>query len=279
MDFMKKLERKFGRYTISELTKYIIMAYVVGYVLLLVQPEWLSYLTLEPYFILKGQIWRLFTWVIIPPTGFSLFTILMLMFYFSIGSTLERTWGTFRYNVYIFGGMLFTVIAAFICYGIQVFVPGMTISSIGWSFSTYYVCMSLYLAFASTYPDMRVYFWGLFPLKMKWLSAVYVAMIIMEFVESSWISRVAIVASFLNLIIFFVSSRNMRRFTPHEIKRKQEFKKSVAQAQPKMQYRFKCAVCGRTDEEYPELEFRYCSRCNGSYVYCNDHLFTHEHVK
>lgn len=279
MKFLSKLERKFGRYTIQGLTRFIIIAYIIGYVILFVNPIWLNYLSLEPYFIFRGQIWRLITWVIIPPSGFDLFTIIMLMFYFSIGSSLERAWGSFRYNVYIFGGMLFTVIGAFICYAIQMFVPGIVITSIGGWFSTYYVCMSLFLAFAATYPDMVVYFFMVIPLKVKWLSAIYVASIIMAFVESGWVGRIAIFASILNFLIFFMMTRNMKRFTPHEIKRKQEFKKSVAQAQPKMQYRFKCAVCGRTDEDHPELEFRYCSRCNGSFVYCNDHLFTHEHVK
>ena len=99
MKFLDKMERKFGRYAISGLTRYIIAAYVIGYVLLLVKPAWLNYLTLEPYFIFKGQIWRLVTWIIIPPSGFGIFTILMLLFYFSIGTTLERTWGIFRYNV------------------------------------------------------------------------------------------------------------------------------------------------------------------------------------
>lgn len=279
MKFLDKMERKFGRYAIKGLTSYIIAAYVIGYVILLMKSDWLNYLTLEPYYIFRGQIWRLITWIIVPPSGFGVFTILMLLFYFSIGTTLERTWGIFRYNVYIFGGLFFTVLAALICYAIQMLVPGLAIYSIGWAFSTYYICMSMYLAFAMTYPDMVVYFYGILPLKMKWLSAIYVASMIVEFIISGWVSRVAIVASFLNCFIFFIMTRNLRRFTPHEIKRKQEFKKSVAQAQPKMQYRFKCAVCGRTDEDHPELEFRYCSKCNGSYVYCNDHLFTHEHVK
>lgn len=279
MDFMTKLERKYGRYAISGLTRFIIAAYVIGYVFMFVNPGILMYLTLEPYFILRGQIWRLVTWVLIPPSGFDIFTIIMLMFYFSIGSSLERAWGSFRYNTYIFGGILFTILGAFVCYIFQLILPGMAMSAIGGYFSTYYICMSLFLAFAATYPDMVVYFFMLIPLKVKWLSAIYVASIILSFVSTGWIGRIAIGASILNFLIFFATSRNMRRYRPQEIKRKQEFKKSVAQAQPKMEYRFKCAVCGRTDKDHPELEFRYCSKCNGTFVYCNDHLFTHEHVK
>lgn len=279
MDFMTKLERKYGRYAISGLTRFIIAAYVIGYVFMFVNPGILMYLTLEPYFILRGQVWRLVTWVLIPPSSFDIFTIIMLMFYFSIGSSLERAWGSFRYNTYIFGGVLFTILGAFICYIFQMLLPGMGMTAIGGYFSTYYICMSLFLAFAATYPDMVVYFFMIIPLKVKWLSAIYVASIILSFVSTGWIGRIAIGASILNFLIFFATSRNMQRYRPQEIKRKQEFKKSVAQAQPKMEYRFKCAVCGRTDKDHPELEFRYCSKCNGTFVYCNDHLFTHEHVK
>lgn len=279
MKFLSKMERKYGRFAIRGLTRFIIGAYVIGYFLLIINPYILNYLSLEPYFVLKGQIWRLITWVMIPPSGFDLFTIIMLMFYFSIGSSLERAWGSFRYNVYILGGLLFTVLGAFICYAIQAFVPSMPITSMGGAFSTYYICMSLFLAFSATYPDMMVYLFFIIPLKVKWLSAIYVASIIMAFVESGWIGRIAIVVSILNFLIFFLMTRNMKRFTPHEIKRKQEFKKSVTQAQPKMMYRYKCAVCGKNEQDNPDLEFRYCSKCNGSYVYCQDHLFTHEHIK
>lgn len=279
MEFMKKMERRFGRYSISHLTKYIIIAYVIGYIMLLFRPQWLYYLTLEPYFVMRGQIWRLFTWILIPPSSFDLFTIIMLSFYYWVGTTLERTWGYFRYNLYIFGGMLFNVLAAFGCYFVQSFVSGMAFSSIGWSISTYYICMSLFFAFAMTYPDTIVYYMMIIPLKVKWISAIYVATLLLSFINSNWVGRVIIIASVLNFLIFFLTTRNLNRFSPHEIKRKQEFKKKVEQAQPKMQYRFKCAVCGRTDVDHPELEFRYCSKCNGSFVYCNDHLFTHEHVK
>ena len=279
MKFLSKMERKYGRYAINGLTRFIIAAYVIGYVLYFVNPYILNNLSLEPYFILRGQIWRLVTWVIIPPSSFDLFTIIMLMFYFSIGSSLERAWGSFRFNVYILGGMIFTVLGAFICFVVQALVPSIAFTSMGGAFSTYFVCMSLFLAFAGTFPDMRVYLLFVIPVKVKWCSAIYVASMIMIFVGSSWIGRIAIVASVLNFIIFFLMTRNMRRFTPHEIKRKQEFKKSVAQAQPKMMYRYKWAVCGRTEQDDPDLEFRYCSRCNGSFAYCQDHLFTHEHVK
>ena len=115
---MSKFERKFGKYAISNLSLILIMCYVAGYVLQLVNPAFMQYLTLNPYAILHGQVWRLFTWIISPPSSLDLFTLLMLYFYYSLGTTLERTWGTYRYNVYILGGMLITIVAAFLTRGV-----------------------------------------------------------------------------------------------------------------------------------------------------------------
>ena len=42
--------------------------------------------------------------------------------------------------------------------------------------------------------------------------------------------------------------------------------------------RHKCAVCGRTELDAPDLEFRYCSKCAGDHEYCSEHLYTHTHV-
>jgi len=281
MSFFSKLERKYGRYAIAGLTKIIIAAYVLGYVLMLVAPTVFGYLTLEPGLILKGQIWRLVTWVIIPPSSLDLFTIIMLLFYYSIGTNLERAMGNFRYNVFIIGGMLWTVVGAFIAYFVAVLnvQPGV-IPGVGGAFSTYYICLSMFMMFAATYPDMRVLLYFIIPIKVKWLSAVYLASIIYTFINVSWVGKIAIAASVVNFIVYFLMTRRLYHYSPKEIKRKQEFKKAVQQAQPKPnQTRHKCAVCGKTEVDDPDMEFRYCSKCNGEYEYCMDHLFTHEHVK
>ena len=118
---MSKFEKKFGKYAIHNLTMVLIMCYVAGYVIELMGSaagnNLLGFLTLDPYRILHGQVWRLVTWVIVPPESLDIFTIIMLFFYYSLGTALERTWGTYRYNVYIFSGMLFTIAGSFLCMG------------------------------------------------------------------------------------------------------------------------------------------------------------------
>ena len=112
MRFIDKMERKFGRYAIRGLMKYVIACYIIGYVLLYTVPGVLNFLTLEPYMIFHhGQIWRLISWVLIPPSRSNIiFVIFMLILYYQLGTVLEQTWGAFRFNLYIFGGVIFTIL-------------------------------------------------------------------------------------------------------------------------------------------------------------------------
>ena len=276
MKFLDKMERKFGKYALSNLSMYIITTYAAGYLIELFAPVMQQYLTLEPALILKGQIWRLVSWLLIPPESSNIFfVVIMLYFYYSIGNTLERTWGTFRYNVYIFSGIITSIIGSFVLY----FLAGGNGIRLGNAFSTYYISMSIILAFAATYPNMQVLFMMIIPLKIKWLGIAYAVMLAVEMILSSWPIRVVIICSLMNFIIFFFSTRNMRRYNPKEIHRRQAYKQAVHKSQVNNITKHKCAICGRTEKDGGHLEFRFCSKCNGNYEYCQNHLFTHTHVK
>lgn len=292
MKWIDKLERKFGRFGIPNLTVYVIICYVLGYILMYLNPAVLSMLSLDVSKILQGQIWRLVTWVIYPPGAQRLgwFIISIVFFYYPIGTSLERTWGTFRYTLYIFSGLLFTVIAAFLLHFITggfVTIQGIRYALGGSLFSTYYISMSIFLALAATYPDLQVMLMFVIPVKMSWMAVFYVVMIVYDIIDyirrGMWFMAVPIVASLLNFVIYYFSTRDLYRYNPKEIKRKQQFKKAVAGSRVNPHTggisKHKCAICGRTEMDDPNLEFRFCSRCNGNYEYCQDHLFTHEHIK
>ena len=152
--------------------------------------------------------------------------------------------------------------------------------SIASGFSTNYINMSIFLAFAVMYPDMQVMLYFIIPIKMKWMAIVYAVLTLYEFIVSGWAGRVAIFMSLLNFIIFFFSTRNFKRYSPHEIHRRQQFKSQMRQPRPGSGItKHKCAICGRTELDDPNLEFRFCSKCDGNYEYCQDHLFTHKHIK
>ena len=275
-NWLDKMERRFGRYAIRNLTMYLLAGYAIGYLLSFTMPQLLTYFTLEPALILKGQVWRLLSWVIIPPNDNIIFVIFMMLLYYSLGNTLESYWGAFRYNVYIFSGILFTVIGAFIVNGL---IGGIT--GFGSLYSTYYINMSIFLACASIMPDYQLLLYGIIPIKMKWLAVLDVVLLAVDAVQGGLIIRIVIIASFLNFIIFFFCNRNLRGHSPKQAARRKKFQKQISR--PQNQYvggaKHRCAVCGRTELDNPTLEFRYCSKCNGNYEYCQDHLFTHEHVK
>ena len=251
--------------------------YAAGYLLTVFSPEILRYLTLEPYYILRGQVWRIITWIIVPPSSLGIFTIIMLFFYFSIGRTLERTWGAFRFNLYIFSGILFSVLGAFILYGI--FASRGRAVSFGSLFSTYYINMSIFLAFAFSYPETTVLLYFFIPVKMKWMGVLYGVMILAEMYAGNWVSRVAIIASLMNFIVYYFLTRRSPRISPAQMRqRAAAYRKTVQKPSPAAdQPRHRCAICGRTEKDGDHLVFRYCSQCDGAYEYCQDHLFNHQH--
>lgn len=285
MKFMNKLERKFGRFGIPNLTIYMIVCYVIGYALMIVNPGILNWLSLEPAYILRGQVWRLVTWVLYPPStsGVLWFAIAVLFFYYPIGTSLERTIGTFKYTLYILSGVIFTILGAFILY----FLLGGNVL-VGNVFSTYYISLSTFLAYAMCYPDMQVLLMFIIPVKMKWMAIFYVVIVVYEMIQyvmaGAWYLVIPIVASLLNFIIFYFGTKDFSRYNPKEIHRRNEFRRAM-EPQGRMKSgsgsvtKHKCAICGRTELDDPNLEFRFCSRCNGNYEYCQDHLFTHTHVK
>ena len=281
LNWLDKLERKLGRFAIPNLTVYLLVGYVIGFGIVNLMRDMVGYLTLEPALILRGQVWRLISWVLIPPTDNLISLVFLVLLYYSLGTALERTWGSFRYNVYIFSGLLFTVLAVFGLYAFYYFRYGVEVplSAVG-LIGTNYITMSIFLAFAVIYPDMEVMLYFILPIKMKWMALVYVVLAGYDLINGGIGIRVAIGASLLNFVIFFLSTRNYKRFGPREQARKAKFKK---QSRPHMTYtngaHHRCAVCGRTELDDPCLEFRFCSKCNGNYEYCQDHLFTHEHVK
>ncbi|MBO4845049.1 MAG: hypothetical protein J5525_01950 [Lachnospiraceae bacterium] len=282
-NFVDRIEKKLGRYALHNLSFYMLVCFAIGYALAYVPftSGLVSYLELEPSLILKGQVWRLFTWIISPPRQDNIFWVLISMyFYYSIGRTLEMVWGDFRYNVYIFSGMFYTIIGAFIMYAI-LFAIGIPDFRVGTLFTTYYVCMSIFLAFAATFPEMEVMLMFIIPVKVKVLGVIYAAILIIECLGGGILVAIPIIASLFNFLVFMVSGRKRIGISKAQQMKRKEFRaktKSLNNMSRNVT-KHKCAICGRTDESNPELEFRFCSKCNGNYEYCNDHLFTHKHVE
>ena len=290
MNWINKLERRFGRYAISNLMFYIIAMYAVGFVIILINPTFFyEYLTLDAAAILKGQVWRIFTFVMEPPNTSLIWILFSLYLYYFIGTNLERVWGAFRFNLYFFSGVLFHVVAAILVY---------VLTGISMQMGTSYLNLSLFLVFAALFPDVQFSLYFIIPIKVKWLAYLDIALFaytVLQAFMSTYggdpvfgvyykANAVAAVVSLLNFLIFFLSTRKASPYNPKQMKRKHEFKQNIRRAERPMQMypngaRHRCAICGRTELDDENLEFRYCSKCNGNYEYCQEHLFTHKHVE
>lgn len=300
MKLMYNLERKFGRFAIKNLSLVLIACYGVGYLIQFTVPNVMDYLTLDPYAIIHGEVWRLLSWIFITPQDNLFFVAIMLLFYYSIGTSLERTWGAFQYNVYIFSGLIFTVLGSFLMMGYCYLFRGTELSVVSsapgameyyfrvlsYSFSTYYVNMSIFLAYAVTFPDHTVLLMFIIPIKMKWMAIVYVALLAFEIVggvtgsQFGFVYPFAIGSSLLNFIVFFFGTRKglmknkaQREYTKTVNNAKKEQRKASSMGLVK----HKCALCGKTEKDGDHLVFRYCSKCNGNFEFCQDHIYTHIH--
>ncbi|MCI8578472.1 MAG: hypothetical protein HFG64_13395 [Lachnospiraceae bacterium] len=279
MDFFKKLERKYYKYAIRNLMYYIIILYAVGLAGYVMNPAgffrvYIRYLSLDAAAILHGQIWRIVTFMVYPPAlgSWQFDTIFMgiisLFLYHNLGRTLESIWGSFRFNVFFFMGIVGQVLACLAVY----LITGRTEL-----FTTGYINLSLFLAFCICFPDAQFLLFFVIPVKARWLAVADGCLYLYSFLFGSLSTRLVILFSLANVIVFFLMTRNYQRYAPKEIRRKQKFKREV-KIKPQGATRHKCAVCGRTELDGEDLEFRYCSKCQGSYEYCMDHLYTHRHV-
>lgn len=284
---MKKLNQWIDRFAYSHprfgipnLMRYLVAANVAVYILTVFAGQAaLSFLRFDLAHLLNGELWRLVTFVLLPFTYQPLTLILMSSFYYFVGNALEREWGTAKFTLYYLSGMVLSVLATVIL--------SLTTGYHGWSLSgAYYINLTLFVAFAVLYPDAQILFYGIIPIRAKWLALadllLFVQGIGTGLRQGNLVGAVTAVAALLNFVIFFwedikgifgVQSRQRSRQTV-------QFKSAVRQQKRREAdrgYRHKCEVCGRTDADAPGLEFRYCSKCQGYHCFCADHIFDHQH--
>ena len=256
--------------------RYIVIANALIYVVSLFDRSGmlLNTLAMDPAAVLHGQIWRLVTYVLIPTNG-GFWLIISLMFYYWLGEALERLWGSTRFTVYYVSGMLLTALAAILAR----FIDGISIPLYGAS----YVNTALFMAYALTYPDAMVRIYFILPVKMKWLAILEAALFAIQVVRYAaaglWGMALLPIVALLNLFVFFSPAlyHKADQIRAHNRKEAVQFRKAVREQQRQKGYNHKCEVCGRTDTEYPDLQFRYCSKCSGYHCFCEEHIFNHTH--
>jgi hypothetical protein len=273
MRLVERFAYRHPRFGIPNLIRYLVGGNVLFWILcvLLRNQTLLAYISFDAEAILHGQVWRLVSFLFFPISSSPLFALLAFYFYFWMGSTLERYWGTPQFNIYILLGWLFTVVFGFAVY----FITGVSPQITGT-----YLYMGMFFAFATLFPDMQVLLFLIIPIKMKWLALVDAAFFLIEILDfGAFPLNLLPLVGVLNYFVFFTGElwkRRPRRPSANVVNFRRESAR-IRREQRDELYRHKCAVCGRTDTTNPELEFRYCSRCAGYHCFCQEHINNHIH--
>lgn len=266
------------RFGLPNLMLYIVIGNVAMYLLNMMDTTHTlsAFLMFDPQLILRGQVWRLITFLFMPSSGNVFFFAISLYFYYFIGRALEQQWGSAKFSCYYLFTTLLTIIFGFVVWlcGTPVFL------------SATYMNLSMFFAFAILYPDARVLLFFFIPIKMKILGLINLAFYVFEIITTSFPANLLPAIAIVSCAIFcwsdlsYYLSRNRQMYSRQTSAQTLNFKKEAQKArkdQSQRGYRHKCEVCGRTDTEYPQLEFRYCSRCAGYHCFCQDHINCHEH--
>ncbi len=192
--YIDKLERKFRRFSISNLMLYIILGMGVFYIadmVLQTNPDNRVYLTEMITFdrakILQGEVWRVLSFVLVPPSGNPVIMALVLYFYWMMGTSLEHQWGSFRFNLYFFIGVIGCIIAGFI---------------VGFATNSY-IFLGMFLAYAIMFPEEKILLFFCIPIKVKWLGLIDGILLLLSFIFGGFKERIFIALSLANLILFF----------------------------------------------------------------------------
>lgn len=288
---MKELRRKFELCCyknrdkgIPNLMLYIVLGSAVVYVMSQMSGNYVLYnlLCFDRTAILHGQIWRLLTYPLTYSAGGLLLTAVSLLCYYSLGRAMENVWGTFKFNLFYLTGMVLMDIYCLI---------------FGGRASVTYLNLSLFLSYATLYPDANFLLFFIIPIR-AWVFALFdLVLVLLDLFTMPFPYNLFSVISLANYFLFFgkdvlnvipMSWRaNARRVVHQKPKRQKQAKVihfdagsyEASHAAPQAPYTHRCTVCGRTDVTNPELEFRYCSRCKGYYCYCQDHINNHTHIQ
>jgi len=259
MSLLDRLERKFRRYSVPNVTVALIACQVAAYLVAQGNAQILEILALVPARVLEGDLWRPVSFLFTPPLTNPVFAFFFWYLFYLMGTALEVHWGAFRYNVYLLIGWLATV-------GVSFLTPEVPSSPA-------FLQGSVFLAFALLFPDFVLYIFFILPVKIKWLALLTWIGYFLAVIYGAWTTRLLVAASVLNFFLFFGATIAGRMKSGH----RRMVRQSSATAKKDEPFH-RCTVCGITDRTHPDMDFRYCSKCDGQHGYCTEHIRNHEHV-
>ena len=303
---MKNLRRNFERFCyvnrdkgIPNLMLYIVIGNAIVLILSLFNggSELYSLLCFDKDAILSGQVWRLVSYVFTQSSD-TFLGLVFLYFFYMLGRHVEQSMGTLRFNLFYLSGVLLMDVFA------MIFCPTISGEMITQAEYTklvavipvylnmaYYLHLSLLLTFATLYPNSQFLVLFVIPVKGWIIALIYLIMLVAEIFNLSFPvmyfpHNLFPLVAVANYLLFMGGSiRNVLPFLNRPgFRKKKKAASGTIPFAPKQQkkeqgYTHRCTVCGRTDVSNPELEFRYCSRCNGYYCYCEEHINNHTHIQ
>ena len=288
---MKNMRRQFELFCYKNRTKgipnlmlYISLGSALVYVMSEMSGDFLLYnlLCFDRELILQGQIWRLITYPLTYRIGNLLLMVVSLFCYYSLGRAMETIWGTLRFNLFYFTGVILMDVYCML---------------FGGHASVTYLNLSLFLSYATLFPDAQFLLFFIIPVKAWLFALVDLALVIMDLIVYPFPYNLFSVISLANYFLFFgkdvlnvvplswrIRLSRFFRKQPPQPKRAKVIQFDAVPHQTVREtnqaaYTHRCTICGRTDVSNPELEFRYCSRCNGYYCYCQEHINNHSHIE
>lgn len=284
MRWIDRLNAKFGRYGVPNVTVLLIAGQVVAFVINQAPRELgaeslAERMLLSPAHVLAGEWWQLFTFLFVPPATNPVFAFFGWYLFYLMGSTLEAQWGAFRYNLYLLLGYLASVVLAFVTY----FATGRLAAGIGdEGASNLYLYSTVFLAFARLYPDFVLSIFFIFPVKVRYLAMLtWIGYGVTFLFSKFWLDQAMVVAATFNYLVFFGTQQLQDMRHRH---RRMQFQSKALASKNRSGLRGRrmahaCAVCGLSAVDSPRTAFRYCSECGGDLCYCPEHIGNHEHVK
>lgn len=260
MKFTTRLERKFGRFAIHDLTTYLVVGQGLALLLGLAKPAFLGALLLIPSAVLDGQWWRLLSFLLTPPSTNLIFAAFALYLLWFMGGALEAQWGAFRYCLYVLVGTVMTIAAAFAF----PYYPA----------SNGFLIGSIFLAFAALFPRYEILLFFVLPVQVRWLALLTWLLYAFAFIVGGWNTRLLILAAVTNFLLFF--GRDLADQLRHGRRRTRYHAKITPDRNQPLHI---CAVCGINDKTHREMDFRYCSKCEPPVAYCTEHIHNHEHQR
>jgi hypothetical protein len=259
MRLIEKLQRRFGRFAVPHVTEGLIACQVLTYFFHQSNPAFLESVRLVPSRVFEGQVWRIVTFLCETPPMHPVFAFFFWYMFYLMGTTLENTWGTFRYNVYLLVGWAATVAASCL-------QPDAAASIV-------FLQGSVFLAFAYLYPDFQFLIFFILPVKVKWLALLQWIGYFWAVMVGSPMTQLLVLSSVCNFVLFFWHDIFLRMKSG----RRQMAQQAGAIRQANTP-RHTCIVCGVTNLSDPKMGFRYCSKCIGAPCYCAEHIHAHAHV-